>query len=168
VFEIGSEAVTATGYPENKAVDTRTKDGLTFSVVQHSSMGHYCGYVRFPLRPVIEQGGDGIVRFVPVHGGVTYTRQDENGMVYGFDCGHVDDDKKPELKDIEWLFAECERMATALQSAAHVEQEYLLGKDNEAKAAVLDKWHAELAEQGIEFAVQDNFGAMIALLCGKL
>ena len=79
-------------YPESKALETWKHDDLVFSIVQHSTLNHYCGYVRFPKKPVREMGYNGILTYVPVHGGITFADSGKDGsMVYGFDCGHCDD-----------------------------------------------------------------------------
>ena len=175
-------------YPEDKAVETWVKDGITYSIVQHPSMGHYCGYARFPKKPVIESGYDGILTYIPVHGGITYAKPSRSDVasitvgtkslaiskfdceiVYGFDCMHAGDDENPKCHDIAWLKAECEKMASYIMIAANHEEKYLLAKTNEEKAKVLDEFHAEVMEKiGVEFDLKDNFGAMINIIGGKL
>jgi len=154
-------------YPENKAVETRRFGGFTAAVVLHER-GHYCGYVRFARRPVIEVGYSGILDYVPVHGGITYAKQQGRQMVYGFDCCHCDDLFKPPLRDIEWLFSECERMGNAIKIAAKFERRYLLAKTNKGKAAALDAFHAKAREAGAHFNLSDNFMATIHVLAGDL
>lgn len=155
------------GYPEDDAVETWRQDGAVFSIVQVRRLGHYCGYVRFPSRPTKEQGHKGILTYVPVHGGITYADEAEDGsMVYGFDCAHSGDDQDPKLKDLEWLRAECQHMAQAISIAVAYEDDYLLAPSNEVKADVLDQYHQRLAEEGIKFNLTDNFGAMINVMFG--
>ena len=75
-------------YPENQAIVTWKKDDLTFTIVDCRG-SHYCGYVRFPERPVKEEGYDAILLYVPVHGGITYAEQStDRSIVYRFDCAH--------------------------------------------------------------------------------
>jgi len=132
-------------------------------------MNHYCGYARFPARPVKEPGYGGIMRFVPVHGGLTYAEEDKDGsMVYGFDCAHCGDEGRPETRDIGWLRQECERMVKVIKAAVPVEERYLLAGTSEERAAVLDKYHERMREEGICFELEGNLGAMIALMCGAL
>ena len=146
-----------------------TKDDIHFVIKQHTSLGHYCGYCTFPLRPVKEQGYRGILTYVPVHGGITLANNEEEEMTYGFDCMHCDDDANPLMKDINWLKAECERMALAIQVAAKYEDAYLEAKDSKEKASVLDEYHKELsAHSDIKFDLRDNFGAMLSVLGGEL
>jgi len=161
-------------YPESKAVKVWRKGDLVFSIVKQSSMGHYCGYVRFPKRPVREKGYGGILTYVPVHGGITYAEQSEDGsMVYGFDCAHAGDfskvcpyGKKWTLEEVE---KETEKMAIGIEIAKKYEKRYLRNYTAKGKAKVIDEFHKELAEKhGIIFKLQDNFGAMLNVLAGDL
>ena len=157
-------------YPETKATRTWKNGSLTYSLVlgDEPFMHHYCGYARFPKRPVREVGYYGILSYVPVHGGITYARQDDEGMVYGFDCAHAGDEEKSWLKDEAWLMAECERMAFAIQWARWFELPYRMAWSNNLKAKVIGGYHALLRRRGIEFELTDNFGAMLNLLAGDL
>jgi len=157
-------------YPESKAVKVWRKGNLTFSIVKHSSMGHYCGYVRFPKHPVKEKEYGGILTYVPVHGGITYAKESEDGsMVYGFDCAHAGDfsetfpyGKKWTIEEVE---KETEKMAIGIEIAKKYEKRYLQSYTQKGKAKVIDEFHKELAEKhGITFKLQDNFGAMLNLL----
>jgi len=155
---------------ECKAVAVWEKDGLVFSVVKHHAMGHYCGYVRFPRRPVKEKEYGGIITYVPVHGGITYAKESEDGsVVYGFDCAHCGDwsfvnpgGKKWTLEEVK---LEAEKMAEGIKLAAEYEKHYLQCTTNRGKAKVVDEFHREL---GVRFDVTDNFGAMLNLLSGEL
>jgi hypothetical protein len=87
-------------YPEDKAGETwRDEGGVQYSIVRHERLNHYCGYCRFIERPVREVGYKGILTYVPVHGGITYANEDEDGMVYGFDCAHAGDEGNFLLKE---------------------------------------------------------------------
>lgn len=66
-------------YPEGSALAVWQHNELTCSIVRHGS-GHLCGYVRFPKRLLRERDYDGIVTYVPVHGGVTYSREDNAAL----------------------------------------------------------------------------------------
>lgn len=156
-------------YPESKAVKTWRVKNIIFSIVHHSHLGHYCGYVRFPKKILREKGYDGIVTYVPVHGGITYVEQSEDGsIVYGFDCAHSGDKKNPYCKDLEWLTKECARMAIALETAKKYEGRYLRCITNKGKAKAIDNYHNELRKNRIFFSLQNNFGAMLNVLGGKL
>jgi len=101
-------------YPECKAIVIWEKDGLVFSIVKHSTLGHYCGYVRFPKRPVKEKEYGGILTYVPVHGGITYAKESEDGsIVYGFDCAHCDDWSLINPDGKKWTIEEVKREAGA-------------------------------------------------------
>jgi len=154
------------GYPEAVAVKTWKFEDVECYLVLQSS-GYYCGYVRFPTRPVQEEDYEGILTYVPVHGGITYaSNQAEEGMVYGFDCAHSGDEYNTTMLDTEWLTAECEAMARAIKVAAVYEQEYLNAKgDNKRCAEILDSYQETL---GRDLDVSDNFGAMINLMTGRL
>lgn len=147
-------------------------DDLLFFILEHPSLGHYCGYVKFPDCPVEEKGYGGILTYVPVHGGLTFAKeQDDSAMVYGFDCYHLDDDTNPLTRDFDWLFCQCEMMAISIITATHYEDEYLINEDNESRAEVLDRYHEELRDKGIiddDYDLRDNFGALISVACGKL
>jgi hypothetical protein len=155
--------VTALGYPESKAVETWERDGLRFSIV---SGRHFCGYVRFTERPVREEGYHGVLEYAPVHGGITYARSDEAGMVYGFDCAHAGDDTDPKTRDLAWLRAECERMGTAIRAAAEIEESYLLAAGSEAKAKVLDEYRSRMFAAGCDEGF--NMGVALKLMSGQL
>jgi len=154
-------------YPESKAVETWEKDGLRYSLTRHDTMGHFCGYARFPKRPTVEKGYGGILSYAPVHGGITYAHQDDDGMVYGFDCAHAGDEQDPLVKDPVWARAECERMGIAIQEAAKVEAEYLRNDgNNEARAALLDDYVARMTSAGCDEGF--NFGKAIRVMSGRL
>ncbi len=151
-------------------IESWESGNLRFHIILHPRLGHYCGYCVFPQKCVRETGYSGLLTYVPVHGGITWARENENGaMTYGFDCAHAGDEDDPRCRDLLWLKIEAERMARAVITAAKYEADYLLAADNEKKAEVIDAYHAEIAQElEIEFAVQDNFGAMINVLCGRL
>ncbi|RDI73337.1 hypothetical protein Gocc_2937 [Gaiella occulta] len=156
------------GYPEGSALRVWEEDGVTMSVVRHSRMGHLCGYARFPRRPVAEDGYDGILTFVPVHGGITYAREDTDGsMVYGFDCSHygdwTDSDRSGRVWEEDEVAEETRRMARGIKAAVAFEQPYLWAATPEERASVLDDYHESLGEP---VDISDNFGAAIKLIGG--
>jgi hypothetical protein len=156
-------------YPDDKADETWTKDGVKFYLI-NQPFGHWCGYCRFEKRPVIEQGYDGLLTYVPVHGGITYAIEDEDGsMVYGFDCAHAGDKEDSKYSDETWLRLECERMAIAIMATVDFEKDYLHAKSNEDKANIIDAYHEKVSEAcDIDFDIQDNFGSMIRAMMGSL
>lgn len=134
-----------------------------------TTSGHYCGYTRFPKPLLEEPHHNGIVTYVPVHGGITLaTHNPDNSVTYGFDCGHADDRSNPDLQSLDWLKHECEKMAQCLALAADgYEQAYLQSQDNKSRAEVIDAYHARLKDEGVaEFVLTDNFNAMMNVLLG--
>ena len=162
-------------YPESKALEIWKKDNLTLSIVKNDKhlMNHYCGYVRFPKRPLREKGYQGIATYVPAHGGITYAEKSKNGsFVYGFDCSHSGDASPlhPEGKHwtLEEVKNETEKMAKAIQLAIKYEKRYLRNISPKGKAKVIDEFHKECETHGINFNLQDNFGSMLNLLAGQI
>ncbi len=140
-------------YPENKAVNIWTKGNVMFSIVWHSACSHYCGYCRFSKRFVKEQSYNGILTYVPVHGGITYAEHWTNGsMVYGFDCGHSRDDKNEYLKSIDCLKNECERMAKQIRIIKKYENSYLKATTNKKKSKIIENYYKELREKNLSDA----------------
>ena len=147
------------------------KDGVDYFLHRHGLIIGYwwwCGYARFPKRPLVEEGYGGIAVYVPVHGSITFAQEENGTMTYGFNCGYLDDTKNPHLQDIDWLRAETERMATSIRVAAEYEQRYLSAHTTKEKASVLVEYHERLQEQGILFAMGDNFGAMIRAISERV
>lgn len=164
-------------YPEDKAEITWEEDNLVFSLI-HITRDYppeyelnnewYCGYVRFPSRPLIATGYNNFATYVPVHGGITFAEEHEDkSMVYGFDCAHLDDIKNPKL-DINWLKHECRILALGIKVAVKYEKDYLLAPSQEEKANIIDTYHEEMEKLGVEFDLQDNFGALLKLIGGNL
>jgi len=169
-------------YPESEAkvslFDPETK--TTISIVHvpgHSYRpeGHFCGYARFwrfgythNARPVVEPDYAGILIYVPVHGGITYAYEDENGMVYGFDCAHVDDEYNPLLREPKWLIAEAIRMTQAILLAAKYESAYLEASQ-EKRVEILQNYTDEAEKlTGTVFNPTNSLGIMLAFLSGQL
>lgn len=146
----------------------REVEGVLLGLIRNDYNGNWNGYCVFKTRPTIEQGYNGILRYVPVHGWITLAHSGKDGsMIYGFDTAHSGDDNEPNYKDVEWMFREAERMAIAIQIATKYEERYLLARDNDGKLIVLQEFHKDLEEKfEIEFNLSDNFGAMIAIIFG--
>lgn len=170
------ECVNKEVFPESMAVKIWTNwAGLKLIIVYS---GHYCGYVRFPKRPVRESGYNGFMTYVPVHGGITFAEGDKDGFVYGFDCAHCDDWAEYSPHGHKWtedeVVMETEKLANNILKAVKWEKRYLAkysrkgryeGKNtNKDKAKIIDLYHREVGE----FKLSENFGAMINLLCGRL
>ena len=165
-------------YPDNHALETFSYHGLECAIIRHSSLGHLCGYVRFPKRRLRETGYDGIVTYVPVHGGITFASEGEDGsMVYGFDCAHLGDAPPPEFDyhgyrsptDHVWqpdeVRREIKRMVDALIAAPKYEARYLRCMTNKGKAKAIDDWLESIGEK---VNAGDNFGLSINILGGEL
>lgn len=155
-------------YPADKAKLTWKVDDVTFYLVKcdREYQKHYCGYCEFPKRPVREHGYDGIITYVPVHGGITYASENvETGtMTYGFDCAHYNDDKNPNCTDEVWLKNECEKMAKYIKAIVPFEKRYLRATTNKGKAKILQEYFDSIEFEG----VPDSFGVHIKLLGGEL
>jgi len=157
-------------YPESDAVSIWEKEGLIFSIVQQEEMGHYCGYVRFPKRPVKGTDCEGFVVYVPVHGGISWAQESKDGsMVYGYDCAHYGDDKKPETRDRTWLAQQCEQMARGIEVAKKFESRYLRAKRNKTRQKVILEYYEELERlYGYKATVNDvGLCAHINILFGQ-
>jgi len=151
-------------YPESVATFTWEYDCKQCSLLM-TRTGHYCGYVLFAEKPMKEPGYNGILSYVPVHGGITYARAEYGGMVYGFDCAHLGDEHNPDVRDISWLKEQCERLADGIVLAAEYEDRYLLAVgDNEERAIIIEEFTQKLG--GLK--VTENFGVMLNLLSGQL
>lgn len=124
-------------------------------------VGGYNGYVVFPKRPVKERGYDGILSYVPVHGGITYANNDKLGMVYGFDVLHYNSDDIPK-NDMKWTKKQCKIMIKGILVSSKVEKAYRKGKSNEEKTEYIQK----VAD--VNHTNDIGFGAMINLLSGEL
>lgn len=131
----------------------------------------HCGYCTFPKRPVVEKSYWGFLVYVPVHGGITFAEANGRKMTYGFDCNHGGDEVRPELQSVQWLKDECRRMATAIKIAAKHEPAYLRAvksKRQKRIATVIDGYHKQLRELGMESASMNSVGAAINIITGNL
>lgn len=142
------------------AIEMFNLDGHECWITQGPT-GGLNGYVRFEKRPVRESGCDGILNYVPVHGGITYADEDENGMVYGFDTAHCNSDQYP-LHDPSWIKDQIKVMLDGIKKASEVEETYLLATSNEEKAKLVD------AVLSIAPDAELGFGATINLFSGSL
>lgn len=77
-------------YFTHKGLKCRLKRILRLDDNGGSFGGHWCGYVQLPENhPWIKL--DGLEINSNVHGGITYSRQEEDGYWVGFDCAHSND-----------------------------------------------------------------------------
>ena len=137
------------------------KKKYQYWIVPSPFPGSYNGYVVFPKRPVKQREYEGILNYVPVHGGITYANYDKLGMVYGFDTNHYNSDNFPK-EDFKWIKQQCEIMIEGILIASDVEKEYRKSKSNKEKTEYIQK----VAD--INPTNDLGFGAMLNLLSGKL
>ena len=130
-------------------------------------LGGLNGYAIFPKRLTVESGYDGILAYVPVHGGITLADELEDGrMVYGFDTAHFDSAKYPR-EDQEWVLGQCRRMVDAIKAAAVIEADYIAAERlpreerNKVRADLID--NSALAGPG-----ERSMGVCLKILCGEL
>lgn len=122
------------------------------------------GYITYPKRPVKETGYGGIVTYIPVHGGITFAKQEDDGsFTYGFDTAHCNSNEYPR-NSTEWIKGQLELMVRAITLAKKLEDKYLLAEgDNEKRGDIVQKV--------IDLAGEDYsrpLGVNINLICGKL
>ena len=106
-------------------------------------MGHRCGYVGVNAEVFANIGYDELD--VDVHGGLTYARNEEDGLRwYGYDCAHLGDardinlmdehhkeifekyhfdfnDGSDTVKSLDYCIHECENLATQLKQLGYAE-----------------------------------------------
>ena len=147
-------------YPEDHegVIDSFDYRDLHCTVLRQD-MGHPCGYVRVPDCPVATY--EGIMAYVPVHGGLTYAKQDDGSVVYGFDCAHSH--SRPHLfNNPEWMRMQCRQMVDGILTALPLRAEYNATADNEARAAI--------AQKVVDVAPSEEIGftGLISMFCGVL
>lgn len=118
---------------EEKNIEKGKILGHTYYICTAPMEGALNGYIHFKRRPLIEEGYCGIATYVPVHGGITYAREDDTGIVYGFDTLHCDSEKEPRT-DKEWIKKQIKLMLLGILEAKKVEKKYLTSKSNKVKA----------------------------------
>lgn len=156
----------------------------TLFIAQNHETKAWCGYVRFPVRPVKETRYGGILQYVPVHGGITYAEDSPDGsMVYGFDCGHAQDRRwlsseefkrrlkrfkrgktrrgrthmllgEPIRRTRRWLWQQCETMAGSILVAAQFEDAYLASEGDQYKRAAV-------LDKFHEYLSREKFGQFV-------
>lgn len=91
-------------------------------------LGPYNGYVEMESTTLTETAyPSGILMYLPVHGGITFTNHCKDGSVmFGFDCAHAVDMKPDAIShNIEWVAKETERLAYNLRIAEKDEEAFL-------------------------------------------
>ncbi|MFA7521059.1 hypothetical protein [Shewanella sp.] len=130
--------------------------------ILHSPFGTLNGYILFPKRITAEKDYNGILTYVPVHGGITFCHEYEEGILYGFDTGHCDSNEYP-IDDTKWIKEQIIVMTKGILKAAEVEKEYLASQENDVRAR-----YAQLVQDIGEPEQRRNFGVNIKLLLGEL
>lgn len=152
---------------KGKAIETGIVDGHEYWIVpspmKSKGIGGLNGYVVYEERPVRELGYDGILMYVPVHGGITYAQESDDCMVYGFDTAHHDSDSFP-INDATWIKEQITMMIAGIDAAVIVEQNYLRCSSTKGKAK-----HAQTVWDTKGDAEQSyNFGITLNLMMGKI
>jgi len=120
----------------NKAIIRMIKPPITFlfSDVLLNQMDlankptHLSGYVALPKVKVPREWwgnykADGL-QSLNVHGGITYCRVISDYVVFGFDCTHKGDDKRPELDNPDYVMELVEDMERQLLAYAEVVEDW--------------------------------------------
>lgn len=98
-----------------------TIEGIPCQILRHPKMGFLLGYILvYEGHPWHGLGSDALYD-VEVHGGVTWTQQQEggDGWVIGFDCAHCDD-INPRL---DWLLGFQSNPKATYRTVAYVYEE---------------------------------------------
>ncbi len=74
----------------------------------------HCGYVALPGLETDLTEMKAYELDVDVHGGITFMKNEEGAMVFGFDCNHLGDINREKVSNLEWLTNETEKMADQL------------------------------------------------------
>lgn len=149
-------------YLKEKAVETGVIDGCEYFIVPAPMENALNGYAVFKNKPVRENDYNGILAYVPVHGGITLCHHEKDGkVVYGFDTLHYNSQEYPRT-DKEWVKGQISIMIAGIKQAAKVELKYLKAVTNKGKG----KWAQTV--QDIQPEQGQNFGVMLNLLSGQL
>jgi hypothetical protein len=102
--------------------------------------GHYCGYAMFPRCPLARP--ERATYNVDAHRGITFNTIYPGGAYrFGFDCGHVGDEDREELRNLDYLEELCRSMGQQIWVYASIEHVllYSIAEDEVAAArATLD------------------------------
>jgi len=171
---------------EKNNVETGKISGHKYWIVefplQEYNFGALNGYIHFKTRPTTERGYQGILTYVPVHGGITLAKPDgKKGMIYGFDTGHCDSEKYPRDSK-KWIKKQIDLMLIGILRARMVEIPYLLTGylsnfvERFDSLRIFHKWIRCIKAHFVQFVWNSdkthenefNFGMMINMLCGKI
>jgi hypothetical protein len=138
------------------------RDG-EYCVVRHP-WGHLCGYVTMRKEDVPREwwgnyDADGL-QYLAVHGGLTYAREHDDAVVFGFDCDHAGDERRPELRDPQYVLGLTKQMGDQLRQYAAVITEWRQATA-ERRAEMLDAIRASAC-----IDARLGLGALIEMLTG--
>jgi hypothetical protein len=145
------------------SVETGYLDGYEYFIVPAPFEDALNGYVLFPKKPVREEHYSGILNYVPVHGGITLCKHEDEGSMYGFDSLHSFSKEYPR-NTTQWVKEQIKIMIDGILMAKKVELKYLKCTTNKGKAK-----YAQMV-QDVAPEDQDKFsmGVALNLLSGKL
>lgn len=107
----------------------------------------YNGYVVFKEKPSCEPGCGGLLKYVPVHGGITYHQQDEVGCVYGFDTNHIFSGQRS-INNPAYIRRQCRIMIRGLKKVAQLEIKYITAKTKEERRDIAQEvWDVAHGEE---------------------
>ena len=134
-------------------------------VLQHSTVGHFCGYVALKKSklPRNWHGGDydaDALQYLQIHGGLTYCHAYDDYVVYGFDCAHAGDEANPKLKDINYIFELVDQMEQQILEYAKRHEEWRVAR-REDKMRIMDE-----IRKTAKLKLELGFGALIGALGG--
>lgn len=124
---------------------------------------YLCGYAEFPRSEIPERWWDNYtaegLKYLRVHGGITFGDTDDTTVVFGLDCAHAGDGDRPELQDPEYVFGLVEDMEALIMLYAARNDEWRAASPGD-RMAILDEVNAVAR-------VHEGFGvaAMLDMLC---
>ncbi len=124
---------------------------------------HLCGYTTIQTAMIPEAWSKNYkadaLQYLNVHGGITYVKRHVGEVVFGFDCNHVDDDERSDLRDPAFVMALAKEMRAQITEYARRYQEWT--------AADRDR-RIEIVQEIREMATPKHigFGGLIGVLGG--
>lgn len=118
------------------------------------------GYVVFPSNPTCQPEYGGLLKYVPVHGGITWQHEDDLGCVFGFDTAHITSGDRP-IESKPWIKRQCEIMIVGIRKAAELELKYIGAKSDEERLAFAQQVFDVAKGEGL------SFDAMLSLTFGE-
>lgn len=152
---------------QEKAIETGRINGYKYFILEAPFENALNGYILFESKhshtkkPVLENGYNGILSYVPVHGGITFCSHSKEGSFYGFDTIHFNSENFPRL-DIKWIKSQIEIMLKGILIAKKVEKKYLQSCSNKQKIK-----YCEMVFN-VNPTEEFNMGITLNLLSGRL